>query len=43
MRGFQNKGYFELKLIDSNERKILVDRNSRKADLNKIKAILSKY
>jgi hypothetical protein len=43
MRGFQNKGYFELHIIDQNDSKILVDRHSRKVDLEKIKSLLSSY
>lgn len=43
MRGFQNKGYFELHIIDKNGQRILIDRNSRKIDLEKIKNLLSEY
>lgn len=38
--GFQNKGYFVLWMETENEKKILVDRHSRKADLDKLKALL---
>lgn len=43
MRGFQNKGYFELFATLDNDRKVLVDRSSRKADLNKLQSILKEY
>jgi hypothetical protein len=42
LRGFENKGYFELKAIIQNQ-KVSIDRSSRKADLLKIKDLLSKY
>lgn len=42
LRGFENKGYFELKAIVANQ-KIMIDRSSRKADLVKIQNLLSKY
>lgn len=42
LRGFENKGYFELRAI-SNGEKILIDRHTRKADLVKIKDLLSRY
>jgi hypothetical protein len=42
LRGFENKGYFELKAI-VNGKKMMIDRCSRKADLIKIKDLLSKY
>lgn len=38
--GFQNKGYFVLWLKDKAGNKILIDRHSRKADLEKLRAIL---
>jgi hypothetical protein len=37
--GFQNKGYFTLHLIQEN-RKILIDRHSRRSDLQKLKELL---
>lgn len=43
MRGFQNKGYFELFATLDDGRKILVDRSSRKADLVKLQNILKNY
>lgn len=43
LRGFENKGYFELFLINEEGRKIFLDRHSRKIDLEKIKELLSKY
>lgn len=42
LRGFENKGYFELKAIVKGK-KIVIDRSSRKADLVKIKDLLSRY
>lgn len=42
LKGFENKGYFELNAI-SNGKSILIDRHSRKADLLKIKDLLSRY
>lgn len=41
--GFQNKGYFILKLNSQNSRAIQIDRHSRKADLDKLKVLLEKY
>lgn len=38
--GFQNKGYFTLWLKSKDNKKILIDRHSRKADLDKIKGLL---
>lgn len=38
--GFQNKGYFILWVKGSNNSKIQLDRHSRKADLDKMKALL---
>lgn len=40
-KGFQNKGYFELYLVTKENRKVLIDRSSRKIDLEKIKDLLS--
>ena len=42
MRGFQNKGYFELLMV-VNGQKLFLDRHSRKADLLQMKDLLSKY
>lgn len=41
--GFQNKGYFILWLKSKDGKRIQVDRHSRKADLDKLKALLEKY
>lgn len=38
--GFQNKGYFILWLTSKDGQKIQIDRHSRKADLEKLKALL---
>lgn len=43
LRGFQNKGHFELYATDSNNQKILLDRSSRKADLIKLQEFLLQY
>ncbi len=43
MRGFMNKGYFELFFKTKSGREVLLDRHSRKADLEKIKTLLSKF
>jgi hypothetical protein len=42
LRSFENRGYFELFGIVNNK-KFFIDRSSRKADLIKIKDLLSKY
>jgi hypothetical protein len=42
LRGFENKGYFELRAL-SNGKKLLIDRHTRKADLEKIRNLLSQY
>ena len=39
--GFQNKGYFTLKLKTANGKNILIDRHSRKADLIKLEELIS--
>lgn len=41
--GFQNKGYFILWLTSKAGQRIQLDRHSRKADLEKMKALLEKY
>lgn len=43
MKGFMNKGYFELFFKTTEGKQILLDRHSRKADLEKIKKLLSKH
>ncbi|MBT3584496.1 MAG: hypothetical protein HN509_06300 [Halobacteriovoraceae bacterium] len=43
MRAFQNQGYFELFGNLSNGSKVLLDRNNRKSDLNRIIEIFNKY
>ncbi len=42
LKRFENKGYFELH-AKSGDKNIFIDRHSRKADLVKLKALLSKY
>jgi hypothetical protein len=42
LKQFENKGYFELHAM-SGGKSILIDRHSRKADLIKLKDLLSKY
>lgn len=41
--GFQNKGYFILWLKSKDGKRIQIDRHSRKADLDKMKALLERY
>lgn len=43
MKGFENKGYFELFATSSTGKKIFLDRHSRKADVLKIRDLLRKY
>lgn len=43
LKAFENKGYFELHALNSDGISLLIDRHSRKADLLKIKDLLSKY
>ena len=42
LKQFENKGYFELK-IKCQDSTVLIDRHTRKADLLKMKDLLSKY
>ncbi len=42
LRGFENRGYFELKALTQGK-KLTIDRSSRKIDLEKMSGILSKY
>jgi hypothetical protein len=42
MKGFENRGYFQVFAIKEG-RRILVDRNSRKAEMSKLIALLNKY
>ncbi len=43
LRGFENKGYFELFATNSQGKAIFLDRHSRKADIIKIRDLLRKY
>ncbi|EQC48591.1 hypothetical protein [Bacteriovorax sp. DB6_IX] len=43
LKGFENKGYFQLFAKKKDGKLLLVDRSSRKADLKKIQMLLSKY
>mgnify|MGYP003641122464 FL=1 len=43
MKGFENKGYFELFAISSEDKLIQIDRCSQRRELVKLKEILSKY
>jgi len=43
LKGFENKGYFQLFATLENKKQLLVDRSSRKADLKKIKLLLEKF
>lgn len=40
LKGHQNKGYFELFAIDKNDKYVLIDRHSRKIDLEKLIQLL---
>lgn len=42
MKQFENKGYFELR-VETTKKTYLIDRHSRKADLLKMKELLSRY
>ena len=43
MKQFENKGYFELSITTDKNKIVTIDRHSRKADLIKLKELLSKY
>lgn len=43
LRGFENKGYYELFATNKEEKAIFIDRHSRKADIIKIRDLLRKY
>jgi hypothetical protein len=43
LRHFENRGYFELKVTTDKNAEVSIDRHSRKADLLKLKDLLSKY
>lgn len=43
LKHFENKGYFELYIQTDNKPSITIDRHSRKADLLKMKELLSRY
>lgn len=43
MKGFENKGYFELNITTADNKSVNIDRHSRKVDLVKMKDLLSKY
>ena len=43
MKTHQNKGYFELFGLDESGKEFLIDRHSRKADLDGLKSLLEKY
>ena len=43
MKGFENKGYFELFAIEPDNKKVFLDRHSRKADVAKMRDLLKKY
>jgi hypothetical protein len=43
LRAFQNQGYYNLHALLSSNKFVLVDRHSRRADLNKLSEILSRY
>jgi len=43
LKGFQNRGYFQLFAINEENKKILIDRHSRKRDLENILDLFSQY
>lgn len=43
MAAFENRGYFKLMIKDSAGKAILVDRNSRRGELRKLKELLESY
>jgi hypothetical protein len=43
MKGFENKGYFEVFATTINDKKVFVDRHNRKADMSKLAELLKKY
>lgn len=43
MKHFENKGYFELRIVTDKKSSVHIDRHSRKADLVKLKDLLSRY
>lgn len=43
LRAFQNQGYYNLHAELSDNKFVLIDRHSRRADLNKLSEILSRY
>lgn len=43
LKGFENRGYYQLFLNNENGKKILLDRHSRKSDLIKIKQLLTQF
>ena len=43
LRAFQNQGYYNLHAELSSNKFVLIDRHSRRADLNKLSEILSRY
>lgn len=40
--GFQNRGYFTLRLVSADGKKIMIDRHNRKVDLEKLKELILK-
>ena len=43
MKGFQNRGYFELMAIDQKQQQLLVDHHSRRSDLEKLRQLLGQH
>ena len=43
MKGFENKGYFQLFARNEVGKLVLIDRSSRKADLKKMVELLNRY
>ncbi|OUR97756.1 hypothetical protein A9Q84_06030 [Halobacteriovorax marinus] len=43
MKGFENKGYYELYATNNQDDRIFIDRHSRKADMVKLRDLLKKF
>lgn len=43
LKGFENKGYYELFATNDKEEQVFVDRHSRKADMVKLRDLLNQY
>ncbi len=43
LKGFENRGYFQLFFTDSNEKEVLLDRSNQKRSLVQMKELLTKF